>query len=295
MKAGKFTILAGLALIFALGIQACKKNSTRNSNAENITSAQDFATSETEFAGAFDISDDINQSDVKIKKGSSTVLPSGAIFTWDDSLFTDGDGIEYHVDFSALGSTAPRGMLCNDGKYRAGILHVTVTDRYAIVGAKVTLWTTASDNYYSGDGTNMFKLEGNLNVERTATEELTITITNGKVTDLLGASATFQGTKVIKRIAGASTPGILGDQYEVTGSGSGVNREGDSYTWKITTPLLKKIEAGCARTFVSGVIEIKNITSSTSLKVDFDPYGNAACDKVAKAIIGNREIIFTVR
>ncbi|MBS3913849.1 MAG: hypothetical protein KG003_14225 [Bacteroidetes bacterium] len=295
MKMWKLTGMAALAILTITGVQSCKKSADANMDAENITSAQDFATSETEFAGAFDISDDINQSDGKIKKGASTILPSGAVFTWIDTSFIDGDGIEYSVDFGPLKTTTPKGLLCGDGKYRAGILHVTVSARYLNIGTVVAVTAADADKYYSGDGVNMFQLQGTMAITRTGAEEITVVIQNGKVTDMNNLTATFQGTKVIKRIAGGSTPGILGDQYEVTGSGSGVNREGDNYTWQITTPLLKRIEAGCARTFVKGIIEIKNISANRSLKVDFDPFGNGACDRTAKAIIGTREIIFTVR
>jgi hypothetical protein len=110
-----------------------------------------------------------------------------------------------------------------------------------------------------------------------------------------GKTATNKGTRNVTKISGQSTAGVWGDEYEVTGSGSGVNREGDAYTWRVTTPLLKRLQLGCARTFVKGVISVKNEDAGRSLDVDFDPYNNAACDRTAKAITGNRSIIFTVR
>jgi hypothetical protein len=293
MKQLKWVGMAALAILLTTGVTACKKS--LKDAAENITSAQDFTSAETEFAGAFDITDDINQSDGKIKKGGSTVLPSGAVFTWVDSLFTDGNGIEYSIDFGLLGSTAPKGILCGDGKYRAGVLHVKLSDHYLTIGTSVTVWADGTDNYYSGDGVNMFKVEGTLKVTRTGAEQLTVEVQNGKVTDPTNQVASFNGTKVIRRIAGGGTPGILGDQYEVTGNGGGVNREGEAYNWAITVPLLKKMEAGCAKTFVKGIIEIQNLSAKNSLQVDFDPYNNEACDRIAKAIIGTKEIIFTVK
>lgn len=292
MKKVKILLLAGTAILMAVGINACQ--ATKDAK-DNITSAQDFSSSETEFAGAFDVTDDINQSDGKIKKGGSTILPSGAIFTWIDSTFADGDGIEYDLDFGTLGSSVPKGMLCGDGKYRAGKLHVAVTDRYMNVGAKATISTASADEFYSGDGTNMFKIEGSIAVTRTAAEQLDVVVTGGKVTDGDGKTAEFNGNKTIKRTSGSGTPGMWGDVYEVTGNGGGKNREGDSYTWNITKALVKKMEVGCAKTFVAGIIEIKNTSANTSLKIDFDPYNNQACDRVGKAIIGGKEIIFTVK
>lgn len=301
MKYGKGIILILTAAALTLGIQACKLSSDVK---DNITSAQDFSIAETEFAGAFDITDDINQSDGKVKKGGSTLLPSGAILTWIDSVY-DADGIEYNLDFGPLGSSAPYGMVCGDGKYRAGKLNVVVNLRYLTVGSAVYVKasnTALGDYYYSGDGTNMVAIEGMLTVRRTADQELTVKMDDGivykeldKGTPTAGKSCTFSGTKVITRTKGAATPGLLGDEYEVSGSGGGKNVDGEDYKWTITSNLLKKIEVGCANTFVKGIIEIKNVSASSSLKVDFDPYSNGACDKVAKAIIGSKEIIFVVK
>lgn len=295
MKKIKIVVFAAIVSTGLVFFEACKVVSE---NSENITSASDFATAETEFGGAFDITDDINQSDGKIKKGSSTVLPGGAVFTWIDSSYTDGNGIEYMLDFGPLGATAPRGLLCGDGKYRAGKLRVSVSKPYLQVGTEVKVTASAANNgdsYFSGDGANMYEIEGVLTVTRTGAEEVTVDVTGGTIKSDDDKSASFKGTRYIKRTAGSGTPGIWGDEYEVTGSGSGTNTQGDDYTWEITTPLVKRFQVGCAKTFVIGVIEIKNVGNSTSLIVDFDPFNNGACDKTAKAIIGKKEVIFTVK
>ncbi|MFN5250563.1 MAG: hypothetical protein ACK5DE_05910 [Bacteroidota bacterium] len=301
MKKFKYLLFIPAVAALVAGVQSCKLDTAGVK--DNITSAQDFSTAETEFAGAFDVADDINQSDGKIKKGASTILPSGAVLDFVDSTFTDGDGIEYTLDFGPVGGSFPYGILCGDGKYRAGKLRISVSKPYAQIGTSVTLTASESSNgefYYSGDGTNMFRIEGVISYTRTADQELTIAITDGKVYKELDKTAgsthaAFRGNKVIKRTKGSGTPGMLGDEYEVTGSGSGTNIDGEDYTWSIDVPLLKKIELGCAKTFVVGVLTIQNLSASSSLKVDFDPYKNGACDKVAKAIIGSREIIFTVK
>ncbi|MBL7812400.1 MAG: hypothetical protein JNL57_09285 [Bacteroidetes bacterium] len=292
MKKLKWMALAASAAMLTAGVYSCKGVKDAK---DNISSAQDFTSAETEFSGTFDISDDLAQTEGKIKKGGTGILPSGAVLTWIDSTFLDGDGVDFSVDFGALGTTAPKGMLCNDGKYRSGVVHYSLTKRYSEIGASLTISVDAADKFYTGDGTNMFNLSGSLNVTRSALDSVNITMSNGKLVDPDGKTLQFQGSKAIKVISGLMTPGIWGDEYRITGSGSGVNREGDSYTWAITTPLIKKLDAGCARTFIVGVIEVQNTTASTSLKVDFDPYKNKACDRIAKAIIGSREFIFTVR
>jgi hypothetical protein len=291
MKKIKIILLATTAILLAAGINSCKKIQDAK---DNITSAQDFSSSETEFSGSFDITDDINQSDGKIKKGGSTILPSGAVFTWVDSVM-DGNGISYTLYFGKLGSSAPYGLLCNDGKYRAGKLHVAISGHYLAIGTTGTISSAATDSFFSGDGTNMFMVEGSLAITRTAAEQIDIAVTGGKVTDSDGKTAQFHGNKTIKRTSGSATPGMWGDVYEVTGNGGGVNRQGDNYTWNITKALVKKMEIGCAKTFVIGVIEIQNTTASKSLQIDFDPYNNGACDRVAQATINGKKYIFTVK
>lgn len=301
MKKIKILLFVAAAVALVVVVNACK--SVKDTK-DNIASAQDFTLAETEFSGAFDIADDINQSDGKIKKGSGTVLPSGAVFTWIDSSYADADGIEYTVDFGPIGTTAPYGIVCGDGKYRAGILRVKVSKPYLQVGTTVEILASEAENgefYYSGDGTNMRRLEAKIEVTRTADQVVTVTVSNGKVYReidkgaVVKTYASFGGTRVITRTKGASTPGILGDEYEVSGSGSGVNMEGENYTWNIEKNLIKRIQLGCARTFVIGIIEVKNTSSSTGIKVDFDPYNNGACDNVAKAIIGKKEYIFIIK
>lgn len=294
MKLSKVLSLIAAAGTLTFAVQSCQ--SVRDAK-DNISSAVDFANAETEFSGAFDVSDDINQSDGKIKKGSGTILPSGAIFNWLDSVM-DGNGIAYEIDFGPLGSSVPYGLLCKDGKYRAGKLKVAVSKPYSTIGCKVTVNADpdldGKPQYFSGIGATMTGISGVLSITRSATETLDIEITGGKVT-FAGKNATFQGTKSITRTAGTGTPGAWGDDFTITGNGSGVNSDGDSYTWQINTPLLKRLQLGCARTFVKGVIEIKNTTASTALSVDFDPFENEACDVTARATIGKRTFDFEVR
>lgn len=283
----KKSILLGSAaavLLFAGSMfQSC---TTAKDTKQNILAAEDFTTSENALAGAFEVSDDVASTDDKVKKGGSTILPSGAILTWIDTSFTDGDPVEFSLNFGALGTVPAMGMLCGDGKYRAGIIKIKLTQRYTTVGAKLTVTCADADNYYVGDGTNMYKVTGDLEVERTSTDAVKITTTDVTVKDLLNQTRKFSGIKTITRTAGMSSPGIWGDQYTVTGNGSGVTKDNENYTWNITTPLLKKMESGCAKTFTVGVIEVKNTGSNTSLKVDFDPFTNGACDKTARIYIG---------
>lgn len=281
----KFLVLSFAASFLIFGTMSCSK--VLQDNRDNITSAEDYSSAESELAGVFDVSDDLNETNQ-----NSLIAPQGAIIKKIDST---GNPIIYEIDFGPLGTTAPQGTLCKDGKYRAGKLRISVTLPYTQVGAVAIVTAGSTNPYYSGDGTNMFKIEAEVRIKRTATSTFEITTTNGKLTDTDGDEITFSGIKTIEKIKGLASQGIWGDEYQITGSGSGINRKGEAYTWNINTPLIKRLELGCAKTFVKGIIELKNTDASTSLKIDFDPYNNEACDRTAKAIFGNRGVIFTIR
>lgn len=285
MKRIRFTGAIAIGLLsLILVVSSCVKLSE---NLDNIASAEDFAASETEVAGLFDISDDANETGMQM-----TIVSSGARFNWIDSL----SAIKvYELDFGPLGTAEPKGKLCGDGRYRAGKVRISVTFPYKAVGAVATIKTNATDPFYSGDGVNMTQVVSDISIKRTATYSFEMIVNSSELIFSDGKTSTHQGTRNVTKISGQTTPGVWGDEYEVTGSGSGVNREGDAYFWNITAPLLKRLQLGCARTFVKGVISIKNENAGKSLDVDFDPYNNAACDRTAKAIVGSRSVIFTVR
>ena len=283
-KIGLFGTLFLSTLALLSGLVSCGK---LKEDRDNITSAEDFAASETEAAGLFDLSDDENETNLQ-----ATIVPAGATFRWIDSV----SALKiYELDFGPLGSTVPKGKLCGDGRYRAGKVLITVTYPYKSIGAVATITTGSTDSFYSGDGINMTQVISDITLKRTAAYSFEISVNDSKLIFSDGKTASHRGVRNVTKILGQTTSGIWGDEYELTGSGSGVNREGDAYVWSITTPLLKRLQPGCARTFVKGVISLKNIDAGRSLDVDFDPYNNAACDRTAKAIIGNRSIIFTVR
>jgi hypothetical protein len=292
MKHLRKLLIVGAASMLALGFHACER--IRDTK-ETISSAEDFANSETEFAGAFDISDDLNGRDPRLRSGAGSILPSGAVINWLDSSFTDGDAIEYSIDFGPLGSSAPFGRLCGDGRFRAGVFSVTLDRRYTEIGATGTLRIQESDGYYSGDGITMTKISGNIAVTRKDVQKVMIVVTDG-MASRAGKTWQFSGTKEIENIKPGAI-GILGDEFKVTGSGAGVNKDGVAYTWNITQPLIKRVELGCARTFISGIISLVNSGGGT-LSVDFDPDPDPAgprCDRKARATINGKTFDFEVQ
>ena len=267
-------IIAGTMLLFT----ACEK--ALDNITETTTSAEDLVAAESAMASAFDVVDDIASTDGRVLKGGSTLLPAGAKVVFSDSVFYDGDGVDFTIDFGPYNPNAPvNGLLCADGKFRAGTVQINVNKPYSELSSVVTATFPTVHPYYVGTGatSTMTKVLGSLVATRTGAETATLEVNNASITNLEGTS-TFTSIKNFKRTAGNGDAGCYGDMYEVTGNGSGTNHNGEEYEMEITETLVKKIQDGCANTFVSGVIALKNKGASGVLTIDFDPAKEAACD-----------------
>lgn len=280
-----------VSAVFGFLFSACSDNP--NDLKESITSAEDNALVETQLSSVFEILDDVASSDPKMKKTAGTILPSGALLVYTDSLFTDGDGLEFNINFGPKGNLAPFGLLCQDGRYRAGILRATLSAPYSTIGAVLTLTISDLDSFFSGDGTDMYQIVGSTVLTRTELNKLTIAMSDMKIKD--GASTiTWSANKEIVRTFDAG-PGVWKDHFEITGSGNGTNRNGEAFSVKIDKALLKKVETGCAKTFVSGIITLEVTSSGKKIIVNYDPYGNGICDNLAEADINGKKTLFRVK
>ncbi|NUM32198.1 MAG: hypothetical protein HUU47_07740 [Bacteroidetes bacterium] len=287
----KLKVLSALIVCLSMFMYSCKKENLTSSN--SIISAEDNATAESEFSSTFDLGDDVATNEGRLKKGGSTILPNGAIITITDSLFSDGDGKEFSIDFGPLGSTPPLGMLCGDGRYRAGKVHFTLSESYLNIGAILTININETDNYYGGNGTQMTQISGTKIITRTKENQLSIVVNNGKAKNEKG-TVLWSSVRTITRTFDAG-PGFLGDVFEMTGTALGSNRKNEQFKITIDEALKKKIQVGCANTFVKGKLTLKNLDTDDQISVDYDPYNNEACDRTAKATYKGKDYFFEVR
>ncbi len=278
-------------LSLILLVVSCRKD--EKITASSIVSAEDNSIVEAEFTSIYDVADDFSSNDRRVRSGN-TILPSGAIVQFSDSSFSDGDGIECTIDFGKYKNSIPKGILCLDGRFRAGILHLKTNKRYFEDGFICEIWATENDSFYAGnDEVNLSRIIGNTTINKISNIQFSVVVTGAKIENEKGTWTWNSQRTITKKLDNG--PGILGDEFEITGNASGKNRKGDDYTVQIDQPLYKKIERGCARTFISGKITLTNLNSSNTIKIDYDPYNNKACDLIAKATIRNREFIYTVR
>lgn len=286
----------GALPFLALSLFAASCEKALDDITETTTSAEDLVAAESAMASAFDVVDDISSTDGRVQKAGSTILPDGAIVLFTDSVFTDGDGVDFSVDFGPFNPSAPvNGLLCADGKFRAGRVDISVSTPYTDLGCVMTATFPATSSYYVGTGATMTKVLGRLVATRTGAETATLEVIDGRIENEQGTTA-FKSIKNFKRTVGAGNSGSYGDEYEVTGNGSGTNHSGEEFEMEITETLVKKVQDGCANTFVTGVIELKNKGSNGVLTIDFDPANDAACDsKVEVTLPGGLKKTFELR
>jgi hypothetical protein len=90
-------------------------------------------------------------------------------------------------------------------------------------------------------------------------------------------------------IAGSATQfNWLDDEYSITGSASGTNFEGTSFTVNITSPLIVKLDC---RWITKGTFDL---TPTGKLTRTFD-YGNGSCDANATVTINGTVFPVTLR
>lgn len=149
--------------------------------------------------------------------------------------------------------------------------------------------TVTFENYYM----NGIRVEGtkeitNLGINNDQHMEFSVTLTGGKLTleDGVVIERTFQRQR--EWIVGKETINIWDDEFLITGTTTGVNRNGTAYTNTIITPVHHK---RACRFAVSGVIKLE-IEGQDTVELD---YGNGECDATAVVTINGKSKEITLR
>jgi preprotein translocase subunit SecG len=288
-----FITFLALGLFFTT---SCRKKEDVKQTLESIQAAEDNGMVESEFDNAKDASDAEAGATPGVKRTTGIrrviwVLPQDSAKT---SVVVSDSGTYKKIEVN-FGNDP---VVCNDGKYRKGtIIYRVDTAFYKTTNAKASMTLL---NYFAGfDKNNLTQFTGkreltNNGKNTSGQPYFTLTVTGASA--ITGSKTiTWTSTRVITRTAGYTTPlNIWDDEYSVTGTASGVNRNGEAFTVNITTPLYKKIKLGCASTFVTGVWELTMTSSSKKMILNYDAYNDGACDKVAKVTINGNDRIITV-
>jgi hypothetical protein len=272
-------VLTGIALMgFMLG--SCEKND--DIDGPDTQLAEDDALADLMFDDLFaEVEDAMETMEYSLyggeKKSSSVVCkqitverPSDTTF-WPRTVTIDyGEGCE-----------GP------NGNVRKGKVIVEVNHRYPHEDYYRTV--TLEDFYIKDD-----RIEGTRSVVNEGKNEndniyFTLTLSGGKITKPDGQVISRDYERIREWISGAATPRFrLDDEYLVTGSSTGVNRNGVEYTRSITVPL--EISLSC-RWIRAGVVDIVN-SEGNEIQID---YGDGTCDRTAVVTVNGESKTIILR
>lgn len=170
------------------------------------------------------------------------------------------------VDFGTDGCTDAKGNI------RKGKVIVEFKGRRFLPNSTIT---TTTDGY----SINGVKLEGtrvvtNISGSTETNPKFSVVLTNGKATWPDNSTATRDVNRVREWIRAANP---LEDQWNVTGTASGTNRNGKEYEMTITSALVYKRECAISAKVFMAVQGTKELTVN-GRKITID-YGTGDCDK----------------
>jgi hypothetical protein len=269
----KFIVYSGLALVVVTS--SCKKQ--QELDTENDSAIENFlATNLTnDMANIADEAAKANTiSSFKIEE-SNAILSSCATLHFDTLNHLNPDSIR--INFGSTNCTG------NDGRSRRGSLLVIYSGKYK---DSLTTITIIPQNYFVNDngisGTKTIKNLGR-NTSNNLVYQFNATIAVTKANN--GATFTWTCNRQREWFAGQGTLNYwLDDKYSITGSASGTNSNGRSYTSVITKPLIRYMSNGCRRYFTSGSI-VHTPNNKPSRVIDF---GNGTCDNLATVTINGK-------
>ncbi len=281
LRAFTYAALAGGMLFTA----SCKKNTeVANSASDDLVSASDSGQGDEENAAVADMVDAASPQDATVSS-SATVADAADLARLMSACYTRTYDAATRTLTLNFGTT---NCLCPDGRYRRGIIQAVFSGPYRQAGAVVTITHT---NYFVNDNQHL----GTRTINNLGSGSFDMSMQNASIIYANnGGTTSWSSTRRYTRTAGFGTATILDDAYSITGSLTGTNRRGVTYTAAIQQPLVKKFAIGCARHFISGTIQLSN-TNGRTLLLNYDPTGTAACDNVASVTINGNTYTITLR
>lgn len=273
----KFSIaMTTMATVFALTIGSCSKDDNNNGGTETDGAVEMSTQKAISDALYDDVSMEVLQANTQGGlNGPETVQQTCATI----SITPQDPGVWPKTVTIDYGTTGCVGL---NGFTRKGKLIYTISQRLLNTGAVLEV---SFDNY----SVNGYKLEGQYRITNNGSANglnITSVLTNGKVTNPNGVWYTKTTNTTWVQSAGQGTLNILDDEYNVTGTGTFTNMDGDVLTAASKTNLLHKV--GCNNT-VSGLLDF---TFNRILGVlDF---GSGTCDKNAVITVAGKDYAITL-
>lgn len=284
----KKTIILSIVLVASsmLILNSCKKKEEADNETQSVV---DNALCEQQFMAIQPVVNEkgINQAGIKkvnaceawiiLGATGGTNTPNPTLDTLDVNAdgFYDNGPVTFQIDYGTSGCAGV------DGIVRTGKINITTAKRWSKFGNTVTVDLVG---YKFGNVT----YSGQITISKPDSVTITTEVINGHCTDGTW-NIDYAATKTLKQIAGYSTKNDLtDDEYSISGTSSGKNRDGRNFTTTITSPLIKK--ASC-KWITSGTLDLTPDGYKTRT-VDF---GNGTCDDDATFTVNGQTVAFKLK
>jgi hypothetical protein len=249
-------------LVLSLSFGSCKKDNS------DWSSEQDNAIASELFQDIYKQLDEAAQSEGSLKSCATVTISSI------DTIFPK----TVTIDFGS-------GCTGSDGRTRSGAINAVFSGRWRNSGSIVSIST---NNYF----VNGYAVSANVTITnngRNAAQNLsyTVVVSNGTISDANQNNHQWNGSTTYEWVQGESTTfftnglsGITDDVYHITGSSSGVNRNGRNYTALITERLVRALNC---KWITDGTIEITPDNADTRT-INF---GDGNCDAAVTLSLRN--------
>ncbi|MCS7188298.1 MAG: hypothetical protein NZ933_00680 [Bacteroidia bacterium] len=263
-----------MGIILLSVTQGCKKKEKENPDVSLFQeAAEDNARAEGEQNFLSDAVDNQGEtSDPRRVAGTdSAFLPPCARVSY------DANTRRLTIDFG------PTNCLCRDGVYRRGKVYVTFSGPQWLTAGSRAYVTT--DSFFVNDNQHIVeKILFNEGINQAGERVIRDTVQLHKVITPNGTHQ-WSATRTYRQIQGQSTWMRWDDIWLIEGNAQGTTRRGNSYTIQILSPL--KVVGSCIfRVPVKGIWQLN--TQNRTVKVNYDPYNNEACDRVASVQVDNQ-------
>ncbi len=270
-------ILASILLCFTLiTINSCKKKTAEVD--DETQSVVDNAICEQQFMS---ITPTVSQKGItekgikKINACETFSIVAGDTTDADNNKTYDNGPVTFQIDYGTTGCVG------SDGVYRTGKLNIITPKKWSSFNSLVTVDLI-------GYKANNVSYSGTIKITRPDSLTVTTEVINGHCTDGTW-NIDYACTKTLKQIAGYNTKNVSADDdFSITGSSSGKNREGRNFTTTITGALIKK---SACKYISSGTLDL----TPDGFKTRTVDFGNGTCDDDATFTVNGQTVSFKLK
>ncbi|MFY0642913.1 MAG: hypothetical protein JXR19_00445 [Bacteroidia bacterium] len=281
-----------ILLLIAVGLSACQ-NAEMIEVKQTTEPAELLVKSISEIYSTYDMLDDYISRSNLLGKKDERIVPVGVGVYLIDTSYTDGDGVEVVLNFGELGTEEPYGILCKDNKYRAGNVRILMDKRYSSEECEIQIMFDSWAPFYTGNGSEMNTFEGSISMHKEGTSSVEVKAVDLQVTDHLDEYVKFSCENTLIKTEDNGV-GIINDKLTIDGHFAVSDGGGSTFEADISESLKKNYTNGCYKNIVAGIIDLNSSNSVSTISVDFDVYGDQACDNLVEITINGKSSIHAI-